>query len=1405
MPEEKQDERDGISQETGSTDREETATMGTGVESGETTGSPASNDQDIDEKPPDEGRDTQGDGRDPDSIELDSPDLHLLTFLWLIERNDVTFDVTGFQAKRLYEQTGDEKNNVSQRYARLKGPFIQDQRDTAPVELTSKGREAVKKADDIQKVVRTELAETIRDIIDEEPILKRLLWLAHSNISDYQWYLDMYHSEVPEPDRFFAVFFTDKPLQATEIIGAAMDDIGDLPAQLQSDLDSKLETSAYLKGLATLSPDAVFGILSINTDSTIRCDDPHETLGYYIEDSEARTVLNDLQRFGLNTDHNSFKIDIDTLLEKRREDLSEWLTLDTDACRTAFETHWDLILEWHKEFPGRSDAMIQQLVNVGAVIPHNQSLAVRPEVADIADEVYSDLQSEIQERLSGIENVSFHPFYDFDEVMEREEEVIVTLHEYSHSSNQYHYPAFIKGSSSSRSDPERNPFTTKAILVPSPQEFGFTDDHLQRGRYHCHGAAIESPSVNQEFNVLGDISGLSVAKAAFDTVEWEKTSNRSTEAAEEILAEREQISINRAFDELSEYDDIYQEAVYTIAAKDTTKASIGSEYTAEILWGDLRDTLDKRDPSLSQSDIDDIETTLQSILSDSAGEDLVEYRDEKQVYERFGEQLDESITSRIQNLSLEERRLIYTFLTGWSDEKTIWPERHLKPQFSVYHEFWFDESANVNTLLDLLVRTGICSLGTYIKDSGDSQGQKYRVYYGVREHPEQFLDATGVSPDTASVDVLDEYETSVPQLAGLEYLLNNGGEVSRSDLRDALFSIDQDAWRAFERIDNVITERDDRVYFNPLLIDDATQWVAEQKRRNVSDIDGIERRLSQADIIDLQLSFDDDRRVYTGQLLTRTEEKIQILITPWLTEEQSEWIDHTAIVIITSPYSKKVITRQRSAYGEYLVLGITADKFDVYRSLPHDEIATPIIEAFEDDYTLNTQEIDLDAADTSTTDSPTTGAGDTDTTTTIDASKPGATETTPPVTGTDGPVDSPPDEIDLVGEIFRQQEGTFPVDVLRDRPLVILLHKPANDRYGTTIQFLCRELYHHLEGGLPRGHIRGDADAVKRNLKASNRIEFIDETDTEFFKHARSPTNAVTNDQVNWDSIRRRIQELDTQGLGFLIFQLPTDFVDTFKHELMQRVRPHRPQVIELNPPLHRGEYTDVDGYLDWAVPTAEALWGFPDLSEDFTFPSENEPTFDDLFTLAEHRARTKLHHGISEPITSDTESRSPVMAVRPNQPGDDGQNNESVLHYALKTFVVRWLIESEGHSFAGVTTETDTTIAQQTNTQLIPDVQHHSTVYEIETLYGTGSPLLALKETLEKYRKHGPTPNICLVLPPLAGFLYYSDITRLLYEINEQWNLSVTPLLPNLQSTELVPLTELKHTIQHGSTEQSK
>lgn len=1381
----------------------ETTTSTGSREAPRDTGNASEGDEpDVGREPPDDSG--NGDG-DPDGDEGEPPaapsaqGLHLLTFLWFLERNDAIFELTGFQAKRLYEHTITGSEDVSELYAELKGPFIQNRRDANPFALTAEGREQVREAEDVQTTVSEQLAAVIADAVSDSTILRRLLWLVDANKNDFTWYLQEHSDQINEPLRFLTVVFTDDTIQTRPSIRSAIDSLGNLPADISAEIKTRLANEEYLKGLATIEGEAVAELLQINTDATMRCDDSSEALSYYIDESRADDVIRGLKQVGIDVDRNAFDIDVDHLLSQHREDLADWLTFDREACQTAFESYWDLILEWDREFPGATDAMKQQLVDVGAAIPNGRELEVRIEAFDVAGETVRELNTELQDRLHGVENASSQLFFDFEEAMEQDEEIVVVLHENSHSSNQYHYPAFIGGRD--RSDPEQNPFTEKVILVPSPRELGFDDDHLVRDRYHCHGHAVESPEINREFNAIGDVDNLGTVKNEFDQLEWEQVDDASVRRAAELIKQRDQISLDDAFDEIAEYESPLQDGLYTLVAKRTTNTSIKkNNFTEDVLWNDIDGLLQIRYPTLSEADREEIKNTLNEILVDRTGVDLIEFQDEDRVYHRFKDHFEDRIENRIQNLSTAEQRLLTTFLIGWGENRTIRPERHLDPEFALYHEFWFGGPPSTDhSLFEVLVSTGICSPATYVTSHDKpNYDQVYAVYEGVQQDPGRFLSATTVEPASAGVKPLRPYENDIPQLAGLEYVIDNDGTASRSDLRDHLLSIGDQAWMSFEMVDGILAEKDDKIVLDPRILDEADRWLTEAKRQCIPDVDTIEAHLSTAPIVDVKIEFDSHQRVYHGHALTRDNEELQIVIAPWLSEEDEEDLTSPTIVIITTEYYEKVITRQRTWHGDSLIIGLIDDGFEVYSSLPHTEITDPIIEAFESGYTLLQQEVDVDT-DTAASETPSSTSKSDPNISAVTEEEP-SEGTADTAVSTALATDSPgTGDVDLVGEVFEQPDTGFPSDVLRDRPLLIILHKPQEDRFGTTVQLLCRELYHQFEGGLPRGRIRGNSDDIERQLKAGNRIEFIDQSDGEFFDHTQGTGNSVTGDSVQWSKISHRIQELDTQGLGFLLFQLPSDFAPKFKADLEKYIRPHRPQIVELVPRLPMDEYSIEESYYGRAIPTADALWGYPGLPNEFEThdPRVEFDSFDDIFTLAERRAWGHLHTGVKEPITSETTERSPLMVVQSHQVGASSRRNESHLHYALKVFVVRWLIETRGYTFSSVATETDTQIAQQTGKDLIPDIQLGDTVFEIETLYGTGDPLLAIKKTVEKYRGRGDVSNIQLIIHPIAGFLHYSSMMKLVYDINEIWNLNVQLSIPRLHSKDIVSIEQLRQTIE--------
>jgi len=1359
----------------------------------------------TDRDPPNDGDDSDRDSDEEDRStpsSISDDELHLLTFLWFLERNDSTFDITGFQAKRLYEHTISDSDDVSELYATLKGQFIRNHRDVNPFELTTEGREQVRQAEDVQSIVSKQLAGFIADTLSDDRLLQRLLWLAASNESDFNWYLQEHADQVDEPLRLLPVVFTEEAIQTRSSIHSVLNHLEDLPDKIHREINGRLEDESYLKGLATVEGEAVAELLQINTDSTMWCSDSNGVLSYYLGEDQAGTVIQELKQAGIDINRNAFGLDLDGLLSQHRDQLADWLTFDREACQAAFETHWDLILEWDWDFRGETDAMKQLLVDVGAAIPQGNQLAVRIEAYDVAGETVRELQTVLQKRVQDVDNVSSQIFFDLEEAKEQDEEILIVLHENGSSSNQYDYPPFIGGRD--RSDPQQNIFTKKIILVPSPRELGFDDDHLKQNRYHCHGWAVENPEANLEFNAIGQVDGLDTLKEEFNHLEWKQADDVTVRRAGKLLKQRNQISLAEAVEEIENYDDSFQEALYTIAAKRTTKTSRDkNNYTEDILWDDVEDMLQIRYPSLSESERTEIRDTLKRILVDRAGVELTAFQDEDQVYHRFGDQIDERIEHRIQNLSIEEQRLLATFLVGWDGTDPI-SESVIDPAFPLYHEFWFGEPPSTDhSLYNVLVSTGICSPATYLTSHTDpGVYQKYAVYKGVRENPDRLLSVMDIEPTSEGIEALRPHEDDITQLVGLEYLIANDGKASRDDLRDHLFSIDDQAWMSFDMIDGVLAENDDQIILDPLILDEVGQWLTDAKRHCITDVDGIKKRLSEANVTDVKLDFDPDRGIYNGYILTTEREEIQVVVAPWLAEKDDEWINSSAIVIITSDFYENLFTRHQNSYSDLLLIGLFDNEFEVYRSLPHEDIGEPIVQAFKSEYTLLQQDVAVDADNTeSTKDTQESMAKTSTDTDSQENNRSESTATTKKRSVPTTPGQGPPqgEEIDLVGELLEQPGAAFPSDVLRNRPLIIVLHETRNDRFGTTVQFLCRELYHQLEGGVPRGRIRGDSDEIGRQLRAGNRIEFIDESDGEFFDHVRGPKSSATGNSVQWSKIRRRIQELDTQGLGFLIFQLPTEFASQFRTELETRVQPHRPQIIELKPRLPMDEYSSEESYYNRAIPTADALWGYPGIQHQVEGydPSVEFDTFDDIFTLAERRAWNHLHTGITTPITSETSKKSPVMVVQPHQLGDTGRGNESYLHYGLKVFIVRWLIETEGYTFNSITTETYTQIAERTNNNVIPDIQVGNTVFEVETLYGSRTPVLALKETIEKYRGRSDVSSVQVIVPPIAGFLHYSDLTQLVHEINDVWNLDVSLSVPRIVSTEIVSIEHLRQTIE--------
>lgn len=1320
-------------------------------------------------------------------------ELRLLAFLWFVEQR-IDDDVSGFQSKRLFEETVSEHDSVGELYARLKGEYITNRRDADPVALTQKGKLVARDAADAQEEVIDHLLTAITHRTSHTELLQRLLWVASADSEEFEWYFEQHEEELDETATLLAQFLPAERFQSHPAFGSVLDSLPDIESRVRGRVTDLLESSASLKGLAVLEGQAVIELLDIDIVAHSRVGTPQEVLTHYVDAATADDVLAELAYEGLGREHNAFRIGVDALLEQHRDELQEWLSFDQPACRELFENNWELVVP---EIEGRNynalaRALTKQLTDVGALVPSSGRLAVRSETQRASKDVLSSLQKELEDRLNRFTNVTSQVSLDIGEARDCAEDIVVTLHAYSWSSNQHSYPAFVDGTSSQ--DPEKNLLTDKIVLVPSPREFGFQDPHLDSSRYNCYRTAVERPNINQEFNAIGPVSGLDDIKAEFDRVEWEQVDNYRVERVERFLKEASQISTEEAFDALADHDAPYIVALYAITAKRTTGTSLRrNDYNETVLWNDVKETLLTRYDSLSEAEFEEIRATLEEILVERAGIDLIEFDDSDAVHDRFGDRLEADIEHHINGMTVEEKQILYTHLSNERDGLVTQPSgSQYQSTFDLRFQFLFgDEPATDQSLGEILVESGVCTAATYVMSDGERHKEQYPLYVGLEDRIDKFLPTLDIESRTVSLGSLEQYEESVPQLAGIEYLLKYSGHgvPRRSNFRDALLSLDDDAMREFEFLDGIVAEQGEYVMFNPAIVSDLEEWVTERKQALMVSYDDIVNRIGEANCADLNLHLDEEKNLYEGVILTKERDEVQVVIAPWLTASDLEWIERNAVIVLTEEYSAEFIEERKGGYQHSLILTIADNGVDVYRNLPHDEISEPIIRAFKQGYGIRNRAVDVG----------------------LEQAEPDSEQITDELSDSDLESDQSDEDVEATGttepsaevglsdselpqKIFESKGGSFPTNLVRDRPVVLLLHKPEDDRFATTLQLICRELYRQYEGGTPRGRIRDNPDETERRVKAGGRIEFIDETDGRFFRTGESSDGSPNS--VNWTRISHRIQELDTQGFGFLIFQLPTDFVATFREDLNENVRPHRPQLYELEPRLPRGEYSSTESYLQRAVPTAEALWGYPDLQSQFErfegWPRHTD-CFDDVFAIAEQQAWQYIQDTATEPIDGGDTERSPRMVVNRHQSGDAGPSAESSLHYSLKVHVVRWLVESKGFEFDSIDTETDTQVAKDTNQGIVPDVQAGRAVYEVETLYGTGMPTVSVKETVEKYRDVEGSTRVNIVLPPIGAFLHYRSLKELGSEINEQWDVRVSFLIPFLRENSVVGIENLQ------------
>jgi hypothetical protein len=144
------------------------------------------------------------------------------------------------------------------------------------------------------------------------------------------------------------------------------------------------------------------------------------------------------------------------------------------------------------------------------------------------------------------------------------------------------------------------------------------------------------------------------------------------------------------------------------------------------------------------------------------------------------------------------------------------------------------------------------------------------------------------------------------------------------------------------------------------------------------------------------------------------------------------------------------------------------------------------------------------------------------------------------------------------------------------------------------------------------------------------------------------------------------------------------------------------------------------------------------------------------------------------------------VLIVEPSSEDEEGISGESTIHFALKVFCVKYFVEKRG--IETVETEVDIPTVGRVDV-LVKGFQPSSLAVEIETLYGTGLPIIKLKKTIESRLKAGL--DLWVVVPPMQTFLYLKELLILRRLYREAYGERFEVYTTDLGSGNLITLSD--------------
>jgi len=345
-----------------------------------------------------------------------------------------------------------------------------------------------------------------------------------------------------------------------------------------------------------------------------------------------------------------------------------------------------------------------------------------------------------------------------------------------------------------------------------------------------------------------------------------------------------------------------------------------------------------------------------------------------------------------------------------------------------------------------------------------------------------------------------------------------------------------------------------------------------------------------------------------------------------------------------------------------------------------------------------------------------------------------------------------------------------------DRPLLIVARHAKGFDYIEFLKRALREVYRVRVGGLPEPkHVSSVIDLqllIPVEVGAGGRLFVIDLVSGDLGRllkeeassgEVKGPSQATLR-RIR-ESVRDRLRELFSQGYGFIVI-----YGDYYVGSLVSGAQAEAPRggapedyLLTIPSPVEVSPVTSEEGLY---VLLANLMWGR--VSEP-KMDYEDIGSFDGLVVRLEDEYWRALEGALKD--------FNVQVLVRPSAEGDEA-GRESMSHYLTKAFIVNYLVSRLTEEFKGKGAKEDEarrsalecvkTEHQPGGANVRYDVYVNGgcgslsgLVVEVETLYGTGTALHKVLDTIESRVKAGAS-RLWVVVPNPQAVIYLPQLLRL-------------------------------------------